>query len=65
MTFRCQVQMPPDLHIDEEDLCTLVVNLLNNALEAAARASGGEVVCRIHDVQGFRPSPAAIPTMES
>ena len=43
----------------------MVVNLLNNAPEAAARASGGEVVCRIHAVQGFCPSPATIPTMES
>ncbi len=54
VTFRCQALVPPDLHIDEGDLCTLVVNMLNNALEAAVKGSGGgEVVFRVHETQGF------------
>ena len=54
VAFRCQALVSPGLHIDEGDLCTLMMNLLNNALEAAAKVpGGGEVVCRVHEIQGF------------
>ena len=34
IAFACQVQVPRELSVDEADLCTLLVNLLDNALEA-------------------------------
>ena len=37
--FLCQVQVPPELPVDEADLCTLLVNMLDNALEATARVA--------------------------
>lgn len=37
IAFVCQVQVPRELSVDEADLCTLLVNLLDNALEAAAQ----------------------------
>ena len=48
--------MPRELSIDEADLCTLLVNLLDNALEAAAQVQPPkrrEVLCRIKLSQGF------------
>ena len=52
--FRCHAVVPPELPIDEGDLCTLLLNLLDNALEAASRTPGGGDVClRIHFTQGF------------
>ena len=52
--FRCHAAVPPELHIDEGDLCTLLLNLLDNALEAASRTpGGGDVCCRLHFTQGF------------
>ena len=52
--FRCHAMVPPDLRMDEGDLCALLLNLLDNALEAASRAPGErDVCCRIHFTQGF------------
>ena len=56
IAFACQVQVPRELSIDEADLCTLLVNLLDNALEAAAQVQPPkrrEVLCRIKLSQGF------------
>lgn len=56
IAFSCQVQVPRELSIDEADLCTLLVNLLDNALEAAAQVQPPkrrEVLCRIKLSQGF------------
>ena len=54
VAFRCHAVVPPELRIDEGDLCALLLNLLDNALEAAARTpGGGDVCCRIHFTQGF------------
>ena len=56
IAFACQVQVPRELSVDEADLCTLLVNLLDNALEAAAQVQPPkrrEVLCRIKLSQGF------------
>ena len=56
IAFVCQVQVPRELSVDEADLCTLLVNLLDNALEAAAQVQPPkrrEVLCRIKLSQGF------------
>ena len=56
ITFTCQVQVPGELNIDEADLCTLLVNLLDNALEAAAQVQPPrlrEILCRIKLSRGF------------
>ena len=47
--------MPAGLHIDEGDLCTLLINMLDNAVEAAARVPvprRREVHCHIKYHQG-------------
>lgn len=54
--FLCQVQVPPELPVDEADLCTLLVNMLDNALEATARVAPPdrrEILCRIKLSRGF------------
>lgn len=52
--FRCHAAVPPELHIDEGDLCALLLNLLDNALEAASHTpGGGDVCCRLHFTRGF------------
>ncbi len=47
--------MPAQLRIDEGDLCTLLLNMLDNALEAAGAAplENRQVRCKIHLTQGF------------
>lgn len=56
VTFQAEAQVPPDLHIDEGDLCSLLLNLLDNALEAAAQVPApgeGVVSCVIQVKQGY------------
>lgn len=53
--FRCSALVPAGLHIDEGDLCTLLINMLDNAVEAAARVPvprRREVHCHIKYHQG-------------
>lgn len=53
--FRCSALVPAGLHIDEGDLCTLLINMLDNAVEAAARVPAPrrrEVNCHIKYHQG-------------
>lgn len=54
--FRAAAQVPPGLNIDTGDLCCLLLNLLDNALEAASRvpAPGArEAECIIKVKQGY------------
>ena len=37
VTLHAQVSVPGELALDETDLCTLLLNMLNNALEAASQ----------------------------
>ena len=54
--FRCQALVPGDLQVDEGDLCTLLLNMLDNALEGAAGTPPPrprEVQCKLKLTQGF------------
>lgn len=54
--FQGQVLVPEDLEMDEGDLCALLLNLLDNALEGAARVpppGKREVQCTVKLTQGF------------
>lgn len=54
--FHCQAQLPRELNIDETDLCTMLMNLLDNALEAAAQVQPPEereIICRLKLSKGF------------
>lgn len=54
--FDAQALVPTDLGIPEHDLCTLLMNMLDNALEACQRMEGAEgrfVRLRIKVVRGF------------
>ena len=54
--FRCRVLVPAGLHVDEGDLCTLLFNLLDNALEGAAAVQPPgqrKVSCQFKYQQGF------------
>ena len=54
--FQGQVLVPEDLEVDEGDLCALLLNLLDNALEGAARVpppGKREVQCTVKLTQGF------------
>lgn len=54
--FRCQVLVPGELKVDEGDLCALLLNMLDNALEAAAKVApprSREVHCKLKLTQGF------------
>lgn len=56
ISFRCQVLVPGELQVDEGDLCTLLLNMLDNALEAAAKVEPPrprEVCCKLKLTQGF------------
>ena len=46
VAFRCHAVVPPELRIDEGDLCALLLNLLDNALEAAAASISPRAFCR-------------------
>lgn len=54
--FRAAAPVPPELDIDTGDLCGLLLNMLDNALEAASQVSApgaGEVECVIKVRQGY------------
>lgn len=54
--FRCEVCVPAEFSIDEADLCGFLMNLLENALEAAAQVEPPgerEILCRIRLSQSF------------
>lgn len=54
--FHCSALVPAGLKIDEADLCTLLINLLDNAIEAASRVPAPrrrEVSCHIKYHQGY------------
>ena len=54
--FRVDAHVPAEPAMDEGDLCSLMLNMLDNALEAAANVpppGKREVRLRIHAVQGF------------
>ena len=56
VTFQGQALVPGDLKLDEADLCALLLNMLDNALEAAARVPPPHprtVTCKLKLVQGF------------
>ena len=53
VAFHASALVPGDLHIDEGDLCALLLNMLDNALEAASQVPNGEIHCRIQYTQGF------------
>lgn len=45
--------LPPDLRVREEDLCALLMNLLDNALEASRREEQGDIQIHIGVVRRF------------
>lgn len=54
--FHAQASVPETVELDESDLCTLLINMLDNALEAAAQVEPPrerEVWCRLTYTQGF------------
>ena len=54
--FHAQALVPGDLELDEGDLCALLLNMLDNALEAASKVEPPrerEVRCRLKLTQGF------------
>lgn len=42
ISWECEMQIPKNLYVDEFDLCVLLGNLLDNAIEACGRLPGGE-----------------------
>lgn len=49
VAFRASAQVPPELPLPEEDVCTLLMNMLDNAVEGASLAQGeGERYIRFH-----------------
>lgn len=53
VSFHGQATVPKDLNVREEDLCALLLNMLDNALEAASHAQQKEVWCKLAFSQGF------------
>lgn len=56
VAFRASAPVPAELGIREDDLCSLLFNLLDNALEAASQVpppGGREVECAIRVRQGY------------
>ena len=56
VVFHANASVPPDLRLNEDDLCTMLLNLLDNALEAAAQVEPPqprEVICTMHVNQGY------------
>ncbi len=54
--FHAQALVPKELEVDEGDLCALLLNMLDNAIEAAAQVEPPkerEVRCRLKLTQGF------------
>ena len=53
IAFRVSALLPESLSIDEGDLCGFLFNLLDNALEAAARVPHGEIICSLQIRQQY------------
>lgn len=53
IAFRVIALLPESLSIDEGDLCGFLFNLLDNALEAAARVPHGEIICSLQIRQQY------------
>ncbi len=56
VSFRCSALVPAGLKLDEADLCTLLINMLDNAIEAASRVQEPrrrEVSCHIKYHRGY------------
>ena len=53
IAFRVSVLLPESLSIDEGDLCGFLFNLLDNALEAAAKVPHGEIICSLQIRQQY------------
>lgn len=53
IAFRVSALMPESLSIDEGDLCGFLFNLLDNALEAAAKVPHGEIICSLQIRQQY------------
>ncbi len=51
--FRVNAMLPETLGIEDEDLCSFLFNLLDNALEAASNAEHGEIVCSLQIRQQY------------
>lgn len=47
------VTLPPELSVREEDLCALLANLLDNAIEASAGKPDGDVQLFLDHVKGY------------
>lgn len=47
------VTLPPELSVKEEDLCALLANLLDNAIEASAGEAQGDVQLFLDYVKGY------------
>lgn len=61
VVFHAQASIPAEVEIREEDLCALLLNMLDNALEAASQAEPKEVWCKLTLSQGFWPSSVRTP----
>lgn len=48
ITFEAQINLPQELSVDEPDLCILLGNLLENAVESCRRFTAGTPAIRIH-----------------
>ena len=48
ISFEAQLNLPRQLSVDEPDLCVLLGNLLENAVDACRLISSGEPFLRIH-----------------
>lgn len=46
--FMADVQLPPDLSVDENDLCSLLMNLMDNAIDACRKEEDGDIQLQIH-----------------
>ena len=53
IAFRVSVLLPESLSIDEGDLCGFLFNLLDNALESAAKVPHGEIICSLQIRQQY------------
>ena len=51
--FDAEVTVSEDTGIKVEDLCTLLMNMLDNAIEAASKVEDGYIKLRINERGGF------------
>ncbi len=46
--FMADVQLPPEISIEENDLCSLLMNLIDNAIDACRKEKEGDIQLQIH-----------------